>query len=158
MTDGSFAVWDPHRNYWRTRDGVDVQERLPAYVFSPAEVWDGQQNSEGGWICNGLIRDWASWQRENGEAFAQLKGVLDVLSSDPDAPLQPGPLTRLLPNDTLDYPTLLGRSGPPVPVVHASSGVRRVLALAYLLVWAWQEHLLASEFLARPPEIGRAHV
>ena len=58
---------------------------------------------------------------------------------------------RLRRDDALDYPTLQCRSGPPVPVVHASAGVRRILALAYLLVWAWQEHLRASELLVRPP-------
>ena len=41
MSDGSFAVWDPARNYWRTQGQVDVQERVPAYVFSPTEVWNG---------------------------------------------------------------------------------------------------------------------
>ena len=34
LADGAFAVWDPHRNYWRTERDVDVQERVPAYVFS----------------------------------------------------------------------------------------------------------------------------
>ncbi len=58
---------------------------------------------------------------------------------------------RLRRDDALDYPTLQSRSGPPVPVVHASAGVRRILALAYLLVWAWQEPRRASELLVRPP-------
>src|SRR5690606_34289569 len=40
MSDGSFAVWDPARNYWQTKNDVDVQERRPAFVFSPADVWD----------------------------------------------------------------------------------------------------------------------
>ncbi len=66
MADGSFAVWDPHRNYWRTRAGRDVPEHIPAYVFNPGNVWDGLQNDEGVWLCNGLIRDWAGWQTENG--------------------------------------------------------------------------------------------
>ena len=61
MSDGSFALWDPSRNYWRTQDGVDVQNRRPAYVFSPTEVWDGLPAADGTWICNGLIRDWAGW-------------------------------------------------------------------------------------------------
>ena len=33
MSDGSFAVWDPARNYWQTQNDVDVQVRVPAYVF-----------------------------------------------------------------------------------------------------------------------------
>ena len=39
MSDGGFAVWDPARNYWRKKRGVDVQDRPAAYVFSPAEIW-----------------------------------------------------------------------------------------------------------------------
>ena len=32
QVDGSFAVWDPARNYWRKKDNVDIQDRIPAYV------------------------------------------------------------------------------------------------------------------------------
>ena len=35
--DGSFSVWDPARNYWKKQGNVDIQERLPGYVFSPKE-------------------------------------------------------------------------------------------------------------------------
>ena len=34
-----------------------------------------------------------------------------------------------------------------MPIVHASSGVRRIAALAYILVWSWTEHLRAAEQL-----------
>lgn len=64
MADGGFAVWDPARNYWRTQEGMDVQDRPSAYVFSPTEVWNGLAGAEGNWLCNGLIRDWASWQKK----------------------------------------------------------------------------------------------
>jgi hypothetical protein len=37
--DGGFSVWDPARNYWRTRGKEDVQDTIPAYVLSPHEVW-----------------------------------------------------------------------------------------------------------------------
>jgi hypothetical protein len=145
MTDGSFAVWDPHRNYWRTQNGIDVQDRLPAYVFSPTEVWDGQPNPRGGWICNGLIRDWASWQKERGPAFEQLTAVLRSLSATDSEPMVPGRLTRVDFDDVQDMPTLSMPYGQDVPVVHVSSGMRRIIALAYLLVWAWNEHSKAAE-------------
>jgi hypothetical protein len=38
-----------------------------------------------------------------------------------------------------------------VPVTHASAAIRRILALAYLLVWGWHEHRAASELLGEPP-------
>lgn len=151
MTDGSFAVWDPHRNYWRTQDGVDVQERRPAYVFSPSEVWDGQLSPDGTWICNGLIRDWASWQKERGQAFEQLTSVLRTLSSSDNERLVPGRLTRIDIDDVRDMPTLRMPYGQDVPVVHLSSGMRRIIALAYFLVWAWNEHMKAAEQLGEDP-------
>jgi hypothetical protein len=37
-----------------------------------------------------------------------------------------------------------------IPLTFASAGMKRVIGLAYLLVWAWQEHLQASRLLKRP--------
>lgn len=147
MSDGSFAVWDPNRNYWLTREGVDVQERVPAYVFSQKEVWDGLQEESGGWLCNGLIRDWAGWQKERGTPFKQLKQVLEVLSPSAKEKLEPGALTRISLDDVRDIPTIRMPYQQDVPVVHASSGMRRIIALAYFLVWAWEEHKQAAKQL-----------
>ena len=147
MADGSFAVWDPSRNYWVTRDGVDVQERVPAYVFSPKEVWDGLQDENGGWLCNGLLRDWASWQKARGAPFRHLKQVLEVLSPSVDAKLEPGTLTRISLDDVRDIPTIRMSYQQDVAVVYASSGMRRIVALAYFLVWAWEEHKKAARQL-----------
>lgn len=148
MSDGSFAVWDPARNYWRTTGNMDVQERLPAYVFSPTEIWDGlyKAKEEGGiCLCNGLIRDWDSWQKENGATFKLLKKVLKLLSPSSQEQLEPGEKTRISHDDARDMPTIKMSYGQDVPVVHASSGMRRIMALTYLLVWTWQEHKEAAK-------------
>ena len=150
MADGGFAVWDPARNYWRTQGGVDVQDRPAAYVFSPAEVWDGLPGNEANWLCNGLIRDWAGWQKENGTAFRHLCAVLDVLSPTVEEKLSPGELTRISLDDARDMPTVRMPYGKDVAVVHASSGMRRVIALAYFLVWCWEEHQKAAKLLSEP--------
>lgn len=151
MSDGSFAVWDPHRNYWTTRDGQDVQDRVPAYVFNPNEVWEGLQDERGVWLCNGLIRDWAGWQKEDKAPFAQLKKVLQVLSPSENELLEPGELTRISLDDVRDIPTIRMPYLQEVAVIHASSGIRRIMALAYFLVWAWQEHSQAAKQLGEPP-------
>lgn len=150
MSDGSFSVWDPARNYWkRTPDGRDIQDRPSAYVFSPNQVWDGLPGTEGKMLCNGLIQDWAGWQKENGEAFNNLKSVLNVLSASETEKLEPGELTRISLDDVRDIPTIKMPHGQEVPVVYASSGVRRIIALAYFLVWAVQEHQKASQILGK---------
>ena len=150
MSDGSFALWDPCRNYWLTRDGMDVQERVPAYVFSPKEVTDGLQDKTGGWLCNGLIRDWASWQKERGPSFKHLRKVLKIMSPSAKEKLQPGHLTRTGLDDVRDIPTIRMSYQQDVAIVHASSGMRRIVALAYFLVWAWEEHRQAAKQLGEP--------
>jgi hypothetical protein len=141
QVDGGFSVWDPARNYWKK----DSPDRPQSYLFSPEAVWNGNDR------CEGLIRDWASWQREDGSAFEELKKVLKPLSPSPNELLEPGELRKLSVDDPKRYPTLRMPYGEDVAVVHASAGMRRVIALAYLLVWAWQEHLEASKLLGSPP-------
>jgi hypothetical protein len=38
------------------------------------------------------------------------------------------------------------------PLIHASAGVKRVVALAYILVWAWFEHIAFSKLVRREPQ------
>ncbi len=152
LADGSFAVWDPARNYWKSKNSEEGLERPPAYVFSPKEVWDGLQREDGTWLCNGLIRDWASWHKEKGRAFDSLAAVLEVLSPSSDERLVPGALTRISLDDVRDMPTMKMPYGQEVAVVHASSGIRRIISLAYFLVWCWEEHLKAKELLGEEPE------
>ncbi|MDX2030910.1 MAG: AAA family ATPase [Blastocatellia bacterium] len=149
QVDGSFAVWDPARNYWRKKGNIDVQDRPPAYVFSSREVWDGLRDEDEKLLCNGLISDWAGWQKENGPAFKRLKAVLKALSPSKKEKIEVGDLTRISLDDARDIPTLKMPYGQSVPVLYASAGIRRIIALAYLLVWSWEEHLKASELLGQ---------
>lgn len=151
QVDGSFAVWDPARNYWRKKGDIDVQDRPPAYVFSPKEVWDGLQNDKGEWLCNGLIRDWASWQKEGKHDFEGLKKVIRLLSPSEREEFAIGELTRVSLDDVRDIPTLKMPYGEETPVLFASAGVRRIIALAYLLAWTWWEHFKACELLGQTP-------
>jgi predicted ATPase len=147
--DGGFSVWDPARNYWKKRGNIDVQERLPGYVLSPKEVWDGLKlESEGKstFICNGLLADWAGWIRERGPNAKNMEAVLGLLSPIKDQ-LRVGPLTRISTNDSRDIPSIRTAYSSEIPVLFASSGVRRVLGLAYMLLWSWHEHHLAARRL-----------
>ncbi len=145
--DGGFSVWDPARNYWKTRRGIDVQERLPGYVLSPNEVWNGLTADVDGRptiVCNGLIADWANWIREDGESARRMEGILARLAPD-DETMAPGPLMRLSLDDVRDIPSIRTAYSAGVPILHASSGVRRAVGLAYMLAWAWSEHMRATE-------------
>lgn len=149
--EGGFFVWDPARNRLESRFPGEP-DRWMAFIFaSLTEVWNGLAGPRGGRVSNGLIADWASWQRENGEAFRQLTAVLHALSPSDGEPLVPGKLNRVSLDDVRDQPTLAMPYGHDVPLMHASAGMRRIVALAYLLVWTWQEHLRASDLLGAKP-------
>ncbi len=149
QVDGSFALWDPARNYWRREGNIDVQDRPPAYVFNPREVWDGLRDEERGLLCNGLISDWAGWQKEKGTAVKGLRSALAAMSPSDDEKIELGELTRISLDDPRDIPTIRMPYGQSVPVLHASAGIRRIVALAYLLVWGWEEHRKASKLLGQ---------
>jgi AAA domain, putative AbiEii toxin, Type IV TA system len=155
-SDGAFSVWDPARNYWKTKGDIDVQERLPGYVFSAKEVWDGLEvdiNGKATVVCNGLLRDWASWIRENNGPAKNMREILLDLSPSRNERdrLEPGPLVRISVNDARDIPSLRTAYAKAVPILHASSGVRRIVALAYMLLWSWNEHRLAARQLGERP-------
>lgn len=151
--DGGFAVWDPLRNYWRDEDHrAGDSDYVDAYVFSKEELWQGLDLVEGSTktvLSNGLLRDWVSWQqRRSSPEFRVLRSVLKVLSPGGDESFEPGAPTRIDPFDAREYPTLELPYGT-IPLIHASSGAQRILGLAYLLVWAWYEHLKAAELLQK---------
>lgn len=137
--DGSFAAWDPVK--WMGGHDQDGTTTL-----SSAEVWDGRKGH-----IEGLIRDWGRWQSNSDSSpFRTFEKVLKGLSPPDLGTLTPGTLTRI-PNDPRDIPTVKHQYGEtPVPFVSAS--VKRILALAYLMVWAWSEHSIASEQMKRNPE------
>lgn len=156
LADGGFAVWDPARNYWKKKGNVDTQDRVPAYVFSSKDVWDGLRipiDDKLTQVSNGLVADWASWIRERGDDAKRMAAVLKVLApTGGDDSLSPGEsFARLSINDARDIPTIRMGYGRDVPILYASLGVRRITALAYMLSWAWREHLIASEQLGQAP-------
>jgi hypothetical protein len=166
-SDGSFGVWDPARNHYKLRPqgkiGINDVEaasnpatfrRPPAYQFSGRDLWDGLEDHDKT-LCNGLIRDWVSWQQKQplgaeGGEFDLLTKVLRELSPHPESVIRPTAPLRVFVDDTREFPTIDFGYGS-VPVIHASAGMRRVLALAYLVVWSWHEHVAACRLLRREP-------
>ena len=118
-------------------------------MLSPQEVWTGLTvpvNGNRTRVCKGLLDDWSSWIREQGTIADLMARVLGKLTVQGEA-LGVGPILRLSVNDAQDIPSIKTEYSDTVPIVHASAGVRRIAALAYMLVWAWTEHLGAAEQL-----------
>jgi putative AbiEii toxin of type IV toxin-antitoxin system/AAA domain-containing protein len=151
--DGCFSVWDFIRNtsVATVSFGKDSKrETLStwAYHFSRETLWEGLKEN-GRVLCEGLIRDWVAWQRQETEAFVQLREILKILSPEGEE-LQPGEPLRVSLEDVRDHPSL-EMPYERVPLIFASAGIKRVLSLAYLLVWAWQENLQAARLRQRDP-------
>ncbi|MDM8526992.1 AAA family ATPase [Anaerolineales bacterium HSG24] len=150
--DGAFAVWDSARD-----NGIN--RKTKSLTFSREELWQGIQNQVDGkttYISNGLINDWIFWQNSpEKETFETLKRVLKRLSPPglehgDLGHLEPGKPTRV-PGDSRWMPTIKHSYGD-IPLVYASAGVRRIVALAYLIVWAWTEHQEQSKQIRKAPQ------
>ena len=148
--DGSFSVWDSVRNNWPRSAPPVNPERRPPYVFTETEVWDGLAAEVDGRtipLCNGLLHDWSSWVKAKDAMSKAMALALRALSPDwaGGDRLEPGPPMRLSIDDARDIPSIRTSYARAVPILHASSGIRRVVALAYMLTWAWSEHRIAAE-------------
>ena len=139
--DGGYSIWDPVRNYGKG----SREERV--FQFTSSEVWEGKATDDDffkQFVCNGLIRDLETWRLKNGWPFKQLAEMLATLSPSPGETLQIGEPVRISPGDSRDISTLSLPYGN-VPTTLAASGIKRILSMAYLLVWAWHEHLEISK-------------
>ncbi len=155
--DGAFAVSDPTKNLWGYNRFAPSGIPSPL-VLTREEVWEGLYIEVKGsprFLSNGLIRDWVDWQNTPGiSPFNTLKKVLRRLSP-PDldrgdlGPLEPGAPVRI-PGDSRLMPTIKHSYGE-VPLIYASAGVRRIVALAYLIVWAYAEHKAQAELAREEP-------
>jgi hypothetical protein len=147
--DGSFAVWDPAKHYWQPESISDRTKPLPSpLILTKQQVWDGLQREDNrGRLrveTEGLIRDWIKWQNNPQKyPFYILEEVIKRLSPPDLGLLIPGEPKRLG-SDVRDIPTLKLPYGE-VPILHVAAGVKRIIAIAYLLVWAWEEHKKQSK-------------
>lgn len=150
--DGGFSIWDPARNYWKrlSARGFDQPDRPEAFHFTPEQLWQGLTTPKGTVFCNGLIRDWITWQFQKPELYAAFTAVLAGLSPHETERLRPGKPVRSSILDARDEPTLELPYGT-IPITLASAGMRRIISLAYALVWAWAEHQEAAAILHQRP-------
>ena len=132
--DGAFSIEDDHR---------DETDEAPLN-FTAREIWDGKPGR-----MEGLVRDWVNWQLSGKEWFSVFKRVLSHLSPSDLGILRPASPMRM-PGDPRMIPVIKHPYGK-TPVLYASAGVRRIMALTYVIVWAWLEHLLGSQLRGVTP-------
>jgi hypothetical protein len=153
--DGSFAVWDPARNYWRQNPSGQIvpAEQPRAYQFTP-ETLANEYREGDRVLSNGLVNDWRGWYYQSSanpadKRFEQLRQVVAQLTH-PDEPMTVEPPRRVYVDDSRDFPVIRMPYGP-VAYPHWSAAVRRIVCLAYLLVWSWDEHVQAAQLRGESP-------
>jgi hypothetical protein len=151
-SEGGFDVWDSYRTSGSSHlpPGTLAWGVSRRFSLDPRAIWDGLPVKDGTTLCNGLIRDWVTWQFQKPALFELFARVLAKLSPHPGEVITPGPPRRVSIEDTRDIPTITLPYGS-VPVTHASAGLRRVLSLAYMLVWTWHEHTEAARLMNVAP-------
>ena len=88
-----------------------------------------------------------TWQLEadgdDGDyPFELLCRVLADQLSHPEETMKPGKPVRLYLDDVRKFPTVELPYGT-IPIINASAGMKRILALSYLIAWSWSEHVQA---------------
>ena len=138
--DGGFSIFDPLRNFPRKK----------VYNFTSKQVLNGSLINNGFVSCAGLIHDLDYWQLKAMDSPYQiLQRVIQHLTH-PDEQIEVGQSVRLTLDDSRQIPTLRLPYGN-VPVTHASSGIQRILSLAYMLVWTWEEHIQIAKLKRTEP-------
>ena len=144
--DGGYSVWDP------LRDATLDERRDGQLNFSPQEIWDGKPLDAPQKLCEGLIRDWRDWQSSRDAAdFELLAALLETLSPEASERMRPGSEARPVTTDDVRRIPRIALPYGEIPVTQASAGMRRILSLAYMLVWTWLRHRERAELLGGVP-------
>lgn len=152
--DGGISVHDPLRvgEDFRLPFGQDAWGRSNVYQFHERDIWDGLElgAEKSTRVCEGLVRDVSRWAGQPGNAdFERLASLVEQLAGQEQFRLT-RKFERVYVDDARDFPIVSGPAGE-LPVAHAPAGLRRILGLAYLVVWTWREHKAAAALKKRPP-------
>lgn len=118
-------------------------------IFDKYKIWEGL-SKKGVLYCEGITKDLLKWQVRRKEVFEIFTKIFKILSGDESNLFKSGGVTfsddpiRLPGSDVQDWPALKMPYGI-IPIKHASEAIKRILSLAYMLVWSWEEHKRAAE-------------
>jgi len=117
------------------------------FILKPEDVWDGTQKSGKGRL-EGFYRDVVSWLQTDAPQAHTLRSMTAMLSPQSEK-LEFTTPKRVYLDDPKHHPILRLPYGD-VPIAEASAGMRRILALAYIVTWAHHEDVERSKLLSRP--------
>lgn len=160
--DGGVSVFEPlHEARWLSSGDSQHLPQEASLHFDTQTLWYGLRPTpdDGRVLCNGIVDDLILWQfsperdREDSP-FATFARLLNRLSH-PDEPVKFGMPAKPYLNDRRQYPTIVIQHGQEIletlPIHLAPAGLKRILGLAYLMVWAWFEHRSLAALVNQEP-------
>jgi len=148
-SDGGCAIFDSLKVGNWSKEFTDA-----SIIFREDEIWSGKKSNKYmpkdniHALPNGLIADLTAWQEsEDTKPFESLRKILHFMGL-PSEPLILGQPKRITKYSKGRIPTISSTQGD-VPIIIASASVRRVLAMAYIMVWARNEHFKIAKELNR---------
>jgi len=158
--DGGISVCDPlrarsptvihaYRNGYQFMNDHDRANPPGVLQFRERDIWDGLFAPDKRVpTCEGLVHDVANWAIHPGSMeFKHLSEVIAKLAANERFRLE-HKCKRVYPDDARDYLLVSGPTGT-FPISHAPAGLRRILGLAYLIIWLRREHTITAELLMR---------
>ena len=119
--------------------------------FAESEIWNGLMiPGHRGPVCRGLINDVATWVFHTVDtSFDYLDQVVQTLVGSEENYKLVRDAQRVYGDDSRDYALVQGPAGV-FSSAHAPAGLRRILALAYMVAWAIKENDIHAELKALP--------
>ncbi|MCL2824558.1 MAG: AAA family ATPase [Polyangiaceae bacterium] len=164
--DGGVSIMDPLRSFGPfegltasaiTSDWFPVVLRSAfdqrrVIHFTESDIWNGLTlPHRKAPVCRGLITDVAEWAyNTRSSSFDYLAEVTKTLIGSEEKYQLVRNVDRVFLDDSRDYPILDGPGGE-FSSAHAPAGLRRLLALAYLIVWAIKENSTHAALVNKPP-------
>jgi hypothetical protein len=148
QAEGGFCVWDSNQISGR-KNLPRVGDVEPGLRFDTDSLWHGLK-IDGKLVCRGVIDDLVLWQKGKELEWDLFRRVLKGLSDDKQE-LELTDARRVSVDDARYYPCIRQYNMESVPLIHASSAIKRIVGLAYLITWARVENLETSRLLRESP-------
>ena len=149
--DGSFSVLEPCPELLDSTGRFESSRAVPTGIrihrgrsMGRTCRYPGRATRSGlHWVAVGLVAVGPGRPRQRQGNGFDLAGSVSRAGFGPDDRART-PM-RLSVDDAREIPSIVTNYAGQVPIVHASSGIRRIVALAYILTWTWSEHRIVSE-------------
>ncbi|MCL2825037.1 MAG: ATP-binding protein, partial [Polyangiaceae bacterium] len=163
--DGGMSIIDPLHSMGESEDseqgeqfgyGFPLQQGAEFHgwrvlQFAESDVWNGLVLSDDNKpVCRGFIADVEAWAFDRRYAsFEYLDQVVGALVGSEEEFKLIRETERVYLDDGRDYLVLSGPTGR-FSSAHVPAGFRRVLALAYMIVWAIRDNMVKAERKSYP--------